>query len=106
MQDGASSSSAFRTLAKLSMNKIQPITCLACSPDLNSVEAVLSQMKEFIERKYPNLPDVRDQSYDELCAIVREEWVSITPKILEELVMIMPQRCQAVMVTNGRHRKH
>lgn len=105
MQDEAPSHSAFMTLAEPSMNRIQPLTWPAFSLDLKPIEAVQIKMKDFIERKYPGLPDSKERSYDELCVLVREVWGSVTPENLVEFIKSMSRKYQAIIDANGGHMK-
>lgn len=101
VQDGAASHSAFRTLAELSINGIQPMAWPAYYPDLNLTEATWSQMKDFVEHKYPDSPCAKEHSYDKNCVFTRTALGSVILQNLAELVRSLPRRCQAVINPQG-----
>ncbi|KAI0997142.1 hypothetical protein K3495_g11044 [Podosphaera aphanis] len=80
---------------------IEPIVWLALSPDLNPVEALWSQTKDYIKVYYPDLEHGRERTSAELRAIILEAWDSNSPKFLENFVRSMSERCQTVLETNG-----
>ena len=82
MQDSAPGHAAGYTLTELEERGIVPIYWPAFSPDLNPIELVWNQMKDYIEACYPDLPGGRQRTYDQLRGIVQEAWDSITPELL------------------------
>ena len=106
MQDQGPSHSAALTAQELQERGIYPIFWPAFSPDLNPIEAVWNQMKDFIERNHPDLPGGKQRTPDQLRSIVREAWDSITPECLQSLIESMPARCQAVINAQGSHTKY
>lgn len=89
MQYGALFHSSHKT-AELSEIWIFPMTWPAYSPDLNQIDNIWNLLKDFIERNYPDPPDGKERSHDELHTIVTEAWSSIKPEELSELVASMP----------------
>lgn len=87
---GILSHSAFGKLAEQDTNGIQLMTWPANSLNLNLIEAVWSQVKDFIERKYPNLSDGKERLYDGLLVIEREALESVKPENLAKLFKSMP----------------
>jgi ketohexokinase/beta-glucosidase len=106
MQDGAPGHSAAYTLDQLHERGITPIFWPPFSPDLNPIEAVWNQMKDYIELHYPDQPGGRQYTYDQLRVIVREAWDSISIETLRELIDSMQARCQAVIDADGGHTKY
>jgi transposase len=82
MQDGAPGHSAAYTINELQQRGIDPIFWPAYSPDLNPIEQLWNQMKDYIELHYPDLPAGRQRTYDEFRRIVREAWDSIGEDVL------------------------
>lgn len=56
-----------------------------------------------IENKYPNLPDGKERSYDELHRISKDVWDDIKLGTLAKLVSSMPRRFLAVLDAGGGH---
>jgi transposase len=106
MQDSAPGHAAGYTLTELEERGIVPIYWPAFSPDLNPIELVWNQMKDYIEACYPDLPGGRQRTYDQLRGIVQEAWDSITPELLAEVIETMRDRCQAVIDAQGGYTKY
>jgi hypothetical protein len=102
MQDNASAHKKEETLQDLRERGVTIMSWPPNSPDLNPIEAVWCQMKDYIQWKYG------DQvfSYNRLREIVREAWDSITEEQLLSLVKSMKERCQAVINAQGGHTKY
>jgi transposase len=105
MQDGAKAHSARDTQLDLAERGVYPIFWPPFSPDLNPIEAVWNQMKNWIEKHHPDQPAGRQRTYDQLRAIVQEAWDSITPEYLDWLIDSMGQRCKDVIKAEGYHTK-
>ncbi|KAE9380210.1 hypothetical protein N431DRAFT_310136, partial [Stipitochalara longipes BDJ] len=73
-----------------------------CSPDLNPIEMIWDDMKDYIQEHYPKV----HSSYKKLRAAVQEAWDSITHERIRELVRSMKDRCQAVIDAEGWHTKY
>ena len=101
MQDNAPGHSSPRTQEEPRERLIQPISWPAFSPDLNPIEAVWDQMKDYIQIKYPGMGGGRQRSHDLLRMIVMEAWDSVKPEFLSGLIEIMPSRCRAVFDADG-----
>lgn len=106
MQNRAPGHSPAYTQEELYARGIRPIFWPAFSPDLNPIEAVWNKMKDYIEACYPDLPNGRQRTYDQLRQIVREAWDSTTEQDLRELVDSMRDRCQAVIDADGGYTKY
>ena len=106
MQDNAPGHSSSRTREELRERLIQPISWPAFSPDLNPIEAVWDQMKDYIHIKYPGMGGGRQRSHDLLRMIVMEAWDSMKPEFLSGLIESMPSRCRAVFDADGSPTKY
>lgn len=93
MQDGAPYNPVARAIAELSLNGIHPINWPNYSPDLNPIEAVWNQMKDFTKRRCPGKRDREERSFDELNLIFNEAWDSIMPKNFKKLAKSMFRIC-------------
>jgi ketohexokinase/beta-glucosidase len=102
MQDNASGHSAKATIAKLEDMGIKPIFWPAKSPDLNPIETLWDQMKDYLQRWHPE----SHRSYPRLKAAVLEAWNSITNEEVLDLISSMPARCKAVIEADGWHTKY
>lgn len=98
MQDNAPAHTAAESIAEIKARGIRIIEWPPYSPDLNPIETVWNEMKDYIERHFPE-----DQSYDRLRAAVKEAWEAIPESFFMELLESMRDRCQAVIDANGMH---
>ena len=101
MQDGAPGHSARDTLEELAVRDILCLRWPAYSSDLNPIEAVWNWMKDWIQDHYEEL-----NSYDAIRQAVQEAWEAVPQAYLEELIISMPARCQAVVDVNGMHTRY
>ena len=101
MQDGAPGHAAKATIEELSERGIRVIWWPAFSLDLNPIEKVWDEMKDWIQNNYPE-----KLSYDELRGAVMAAWDHIPTEFLSDLIDSMPTRCQAVIDADGRHTKY
>jgi len=60
-------------------------------------------MKDYIEVRW-GLEE--NPSYNKLRRYVREAWDALPESYLAELLASMPERCKAVIETNGMHTKY
>jgi transposase len=72
------------------------------SPDLNPIETIWDEMKDYIEEKYPEV----HRSYKRLREVVNEAWEAVTHERIKELIREMPERCQAVIKAEGLYTKY
>ncbi len=80
---------------------IYPIQWPPFSPDLNPIESVWDDMKDYIEDYYLNY-----RTPQQLREAVTAAWNAIGQHRLDELVDEMPERCQAVIDAKGYHTKY
>jgi len=103
MQDGASGHAARGTQADLRERGVTVIHWPPYSPDLNPIESVWNWMKDWIEDKY-GLEE--NPGYDALRRYVKEAWDAVPDDYFRDLLVQMPQRCQAVIDAEGKHTKY
>lgn len=101
-QDNAKGHAAAFTKSVFASIGIQPIYWPAFSPDLNPIETLWDDMKDYIQKHYPDV----HRSYKRLRAAVQEAWESITHERIKELIREMPDRCQAVIDAKGMYTKY
>ena len=103
MQDNAPRHAAKYTREELQDRGIPYISWPPYSPDLNPIEAVWNIMKDWIQEHYG---DQDKLSYNTLRKAVREAWDAVTPEQLDALIDEMHDRCEAVIIAEGRHTKY
>ncbi|KAI0998068.1 hypothetical protein K3495_g10121 [Podosphaera aphanis] len=106
MQDNAPPHVAARTMEEFQERSITPIDWPPYSPDPNSTEHVWKIMKDKIEYKYPDLNGGKRRSSDQIRAIVKEAWDSVSTQELTDLIESMHDRCQAVIDADGGPTKY
>ena len=101
MQDHAPGHAPKLTLAEFEKRRIQLIFWPPFSPDLNPIETVWNLMKDWIQNHYPD----DKLSYKVLRQAVMEAWEAVGWQQLEDLLVSMPRRCEAVIAANGMYTK-
>lgn len=101
-QDNASGYSAAFTMSVFEAIGIEPIFWPPNSPDLNPIKTIWNEMKDYIEKKYPEVY----RSYKRLKETVKEAWESVTHDRIRELIREMPERCRAVIEAKGLYTKY
>jgi transposase len=101
-QDNAKGHASKYTQSVFEAIGITPIFWPANSPDLNPIETIWDDMKDYIEAKYPEV----HRSYKRLREVVHEAWESVTTERIRELIREMPERCKAVIEAQGGHIKY
>lgn len=101
MQDGAPGHAAKETLKDLSERGIRLIIWPPFSPDLNPIETLWNDMKNWIGAHY-----AENLTYTILRQAVRASWDAIGQEKLDKLLDTMQARCQAVIDADGMHTKY
>lgn len=78
---------------------IQVLDWPAQSPDLNPIENLFSILKR-------NIGSKRFSNRDDLFSCLKDEWLRIDPKIIDNLIKSMPRRCAAVIKNKGYYTKY
>ena len=106
MQDNAPPHVAARTMEGFEERSITPIDWAPYSPDLKPTEHVWKIMKDKIEYKYLDLNVGKQWSSDQIRAIVKEAWDSVSTQELTNHMESMHDRCQAVIDADGGPTKY
>jgi transposase len=104
MQDNAPAHAAQETLDMFRKFEVDCVRWPPFSPDLNPIETVWKDIKEYLTQVYGNCVF---KSYDESQRKVLEAWEYIvTPLYLEQLIKTMPERMQAVIDANSKFTRY
>jgi len=98
-QDNDPKHTATKNQEYLKNKNIQVLNWPSQSPDLNPIENLWSCMDREMKNRNP-------QNEDQLFAIVKERWESLTTDLLTSLVESMPRRCAAVIQSKGMPTKY
>jgi hypothetical protein len=101
-QDNAKGHAASFTMSVFNALGIEPIYWPPNSPDLNPIETLWDEMKDWIQNHYPEV----HRSYKRLRNAVQEAWEAITHERIKELIKEMPARCKAVIKAEGGYTKY
>jgi hypothetical protein len=101
-QDNAKGHAAKFTQKVFRAIGITPIFWPANSPDLNPIETVWDEMKDYIEKHYPEV----HRSYPRLRRAIQEAWESITHETIRALIRGMRNRCIDVILADGGYTKY
>lgn len=101
MQDNAPAHAHKATIEDFSERDIYPMHWPAFSPDLNPIETLWNEMKDWLARNYPMVT----KSQEQLRQRVIEAWEALGQSLLQKLIREMPQRCQDVINADGKHTK-
>ena len=73
------------------------------SPDLNPIEHLWAQLKQWINDNHPELIELgkSEAAYQKLFTAIREGWDAIAPEAIETLVKSMDDRVNAVIQSEG-----
>ncbi len=94
MQNNAFKHAAKYTREELENKDIHVINWSSYSFDLNLIEAVWNNMKNWIQKHYD---DQNKLFYNTLRNAVRKIWDAVTLKQLDELIDFMSARCQIII---------
>jgi transposase len=98
MQDNAASHGSKKTRAEMQEQGIPMISWPSKSPDLNPIESVWDDIKDYIDER---LPPGGDLLYERLKRLVQQAWDSVSEDYLRELLQSMPARCRAIIEADG-----
>ena len=101
IQDEARSHTARATIKDLQERGITVICWPPYSPNLNPIESLWDEMKDWIQDHYSER-----MSLSTLRTAVQKAWDAIRYNYLNKLIDEMPQRCQAVIDAEGKQTKH
>jgi hypothetical protein len=96
-QDNARGHAAKRTLELMQQYGFRPIYWPPYSPDLNPIETLWDDIKDYIQDKDPQI----HRDYKRLRALIIEAWNAISIERIREIIQEMPKRCQAVIDAQG-----
>ena len=82
-------------------NLIGSLPWPAQSPDLNPIEHIWDYLERRVRGRCPTLKSKAD-----LVSALQEEWITIGPEYLENLVFGMPRRVHAVIENKGHPAKY
>lgn len=105
MQDNASIHTAKKVIKWLEDEGIEVMDWPPYSPDLNPIEHLWAQLKQWINDNYPDLIDMgkSEAAYQRLFQAIRESWEAIGQEAIVELVKSMDTRVNAVLLARGSY---
>ena len=103
MQDNASIHTAKKVKKWFEDEGIPLMDWPPYSPDLNPIEHLWAQLKQWINDNHPELVDMgaSEEAYQQLFRAIREGWEAIAPEAIEKLVKSMDDRVNAVLHAEG-----
>ncbi|CAJ2651430.1 unnamed protein product [Trifolium pratense] len=105
-KDNAPPHAAARTMEEMEEKVITPISWPPNSPDLNPIEAVWDNMKNYIQLNYQSLGSGKKRSRDRLRLVVKQAWDSVSSEYSVKLIGTMPASCKAVIDADGGPTKY
>ena len=100
-QDGASCHTSHYTSWWMSTHYISVLDWTAQSPDLNPIEHLWDHLDTQIRKKNP--PPLSQQ---DLISAIQEEWANIKLETLQNLILSLPNRVNAIIKAKGRHTQY
>jgi transposase len=103
MQDNASIYTAKKIKEWFTQQAIPVTDWPPYSPDLNPIEHLWAQLKQWINDNHPELNEMSksEDAYQQLLSVIQEGWDAIAPESIETLVRSMDDRVNAVIYTEG-----
>jgi transposase len=73
------------------------------SPDLNPIEHLWAQLKQWINDNHPELNEMgkSEEAYQQLFTAIREGWNAIAHEAIEKLVKSIDDRVNAIIHAEG-----
>ena len=73
------------------------------NPDLNPIEHLWAQLKQWIHEHYPKLNEMgaNEEAYQRLFEAIREGWEAISQEAIKELIKSMDTRVNCVLQADG-----
>ncbi len=102
MQDSVRAYTAADVLREFAERGIRLIRWPPFSPDLNPIEMLWDDMKNWIQEMHGE----GRLSYNKLRVVVKAAWEAIPDERLNDLMDSMHDRCQAVIDANGQQTKY
>jgi len=85
----------------MSTHGIRTLDWVAQSPDLNPIENLWNHLDRQVRKRKP-LP----QTKQDLITAIQEEWSNISLEMLQNLIMSLPHRIEAVIKAKGGNTKY
>lgn len=101
-QDNAKGHASAFTRSVFKVIGIKPIKWPPNSPDLNPIETIWDEIKDYIQKHFPEV----HCSYKRLREAVKEAWDSVTHATIKDLVCGMSERCLEVLLADGGYIKY
>ena len=100
-QDGAPCHTSSYSTWWMSTHGIRTLDWVAQSPDLNPIENLWNHLDRQVRKRKP-LP----QTKQDLITAIQEEWSNISLEMLQNLIMSLPHRIEAVIKAKGGNTKY
>ena len=100
-QDGAPCHTSLYSTWWMSTHGIRTLNWVAQSPDLNPIENLWNHLDRQVRKRKP-LP----QTKQDLITAIQEEWSNISLEKLQNLIMSLPHRIEAVIKAKGGNTKY
>ena len=81
---------------------------LLYSPDLNLIEYLWMQLKQWTHEHYPELNKMgtSEEAYQRLFQVIREGWKVISQKVIKKLIKSMDTRVNCILRTKGWYTRY
>ena len=100
-QDGAPCHTSSYSTWWMSTHGIRTLDWVAQSPDLNPIENLWNHLDRQVRKRKP-LP----QTKQDLITAIQEEWSNISLEMLQNLIMSLPHRIEAVIKAKSGNTKY
>jgi DDE superfamily endonuclease len=105
MQDGASIHTAKKVKKWFADESVVVLNWPPYSPDLNPIEHLWAQLKQWINEHYPNLVNMgkSEEAYQRLFLAIHEGWEAIGQEAINNLIKSMDIRINSVLNAQGSY---